>query len=123
MLAVRLLNIQLHKADYENLEMISYIKLAVELQNKGNKAISGVKGIATFKDKFGDTVGELPIKVEEEISAGKTITVDLQKRYNQFSDEDQKLASLNAATTQFSISPEVILFADGSKFEALKVAQ
>lgn len=123
LLSARLVDLTLHKATYQDFDVENYVKLAIEFQNKGSKTISGLKGLAVFKDKFGDTVSELPIKVEQEISAGKTITVDLQKRYNQFNTEDQKLANLSATTAKFSISPEVILFADGTKFEALKAAQ
>jgi hypothetical protein len=76
-----------------------------------------------FKDKFGDTVSELPIKVEQNIPAGKNVTIILQKRFNQFDAEDRQLANQNAATINFSVSPEVVLFGDGTKFEAPKVKE
>ena len=122
-LSVRLTGIELHKASYRDFDVENYIKLTIEFDNKGSKAIAGVKGIATFKDKFGDTVSELPIKVEQEIPAGKNITVRLSKRFNQFDAEDRRLANQDATTTNFTVSPEVVLFADGTKFEAPKATE
>jgi hypothetical protein len=120
-LSVRLVALDLHKATFRDLDVENYIRLAIEFNNKGSKGIAGLKGMATFKDKFGDTVSELPIKVEQQIPAGKTVTVKLQKRYNQFSEEDRRLANLNAASTNFTVAPEVVLFSDGTKFEATKI--
>lgn len=122
-LSVRLADIQLHKASYRDFDVENYIKLTIDFENKGSKAITGLKGIATFKDKFGDTVSELPIKVEQEIPAGKNVTIKLSKRFNQFDAEDRKLANQDAATTNFSVSPEIVLFGDGTKFEAPKAKE
>ena len=122
-LTARLADIQLHKASYRDFDVENYIKLTIEFENKGSKPITGLKGIATFKDKFGDTVSELPIKVEQEIPAGKTVTIKLSKRFNQFDAEDRRLSNQDAATTNFSVSPEVVLFGDGTKFEAPKAKE
>lgn len=122
-LSARLVDIQLHKASYRDFDVENYIKLTIEFGNKGGKAITGLKGIATFKDKFGDTLSEVPIKVEQEIPAGKSVTVKLSKRFNQFDAEDRKLANQDAATTNFTVSPEVVLFGDGTKFEAPKAKE
>lgn len=122
-LSVRLVDIQLHKASFRDFDVENYIKLTINFENKGSKTITGLKGIAMFKDKFGDTVSELPIKVEQNIPAGKNVTIILQKRFNQFDAEDRQLANQNAATINFSVSPEVVLFGDGSKFEAPKVKE
>ena len=122
-LSVRIANIDLHKASYRDFDVENYIKLTIEFENKGTKAITGLKGIATFKDKFGDTVSELPIKVEQEIPAGKNVTIKLQKRFNQFDEEDRRLANLDAASTKLTVSPEVVLFSDGTKFAAPKAKE
>jgi hypothetical protein len=122
-LSVRLADIQLHKASFQNFDVENRINLAIEFENKGSKTITGLKGLAIFKDKFGDTVSELPIKVEQEIPARKNVNIKLSKNYNQFDNVDQKLANLDAASINFSISPEVILFSDGTKFEAPKAKE
>jgi len=119
-MTVRLAGIRLHKASYRDFDVENQILISIDLENRGSKPISGMKGTATFKDKFGDILSELPIKFEQEIPAGKTATLKLSKRFNQFDLEDRALASLDAATVDFSVAPEVILFGDGTKFEALK---
>src|SRR5207249_1881417 len=75
--SVRLADIDLHKASFRDFDVENYINLTIEFDNKGSKTISGLKGVATFQDKFGDTVSELPIKVEQEIPARKSVTVKL----------------------------------------------
>jgi hypothetical protein len=61
--------------------------------------------------------------VEQQIPAGKIVTVKLQKRFNQFDAEDRRLANLDAASTEFTVAPEVVLFSDGTKFEAPKTKE
>jgi hypothetical protein len=117
-LAVRLIDVRLHKATFRDFDVENYINFAFEFQNKGTKGITGVKGSAIFKDRFGDKIAELPLKVEENMPAGKNVTVKLQKRYNQFRAEDQQLAAVDPSSTSFVLAPEVVLFADGTKFEA-----
>lgn len=117
-LSAQLSKVDLHKASYRDFDVKDYVKFTIEFDNRGSKDITGLKGIANFKDKFGDTISNLPIKIEQKISAGKKVTVVLSKDFNQFVDEDRRLASIDASSVQFSISPDVILFADGTKFEA-----
>lgn len=119
-LSVRLVNVDFHKASYRDFDVENYIKLTFEFYNKGIKDITGFKGFAIFKDKFGDTLSELPIKVGQKIPAGKNVSVKLSKRYNQFDAEDRRLANIDATSTQLIVSPEVVLFSDGTKFEAPK---
>ncbi len=117
-LSVKPSEISLHLATFRDYDVNSYIKLVFVFENKGQKTITGIKGIATFRDKFGDVVSSLPMKVEEELKSGTATTVKLSKRYNQFDHDDQKLAGLDANTVKFELAPEVVLFSDGTKFEA-----
>ena len=121
-LAVRLTGLSLHKATYQDMDVQNRIDLTFEFENKGTKDIAGVKGVSTFKDKFGDKLSSSGLKVEQTLPAGKTTTVRLSRKFNQFDDEDRKLANADAANLTFELAPEVVLFADGSKFEAPKAA-
>lgn len=118
-LTVSLKSISLHKATFSSsFDVENYINFTLEVENKGGKGISGIKGTATFRDKFGDVVSSLPLKMEDEIKPGQKLVVKLQKKYNQFRADDQKLAGVDAATAKFELAPEVVLFSDGTKFEA-----
>ena len=119
-LSVRLTKIDLHKATFQAFDVQNYIRFTMEFDNKGIKDITGLKGIASFKDKFGDTVSEVPIKVEQNLPAGQMVAVDLSKPFNQFEEADRRLANIDLSSVQFIVSPKVILFSDGSKFEAPK---
>jgi hypothetical protein len=123
LIGVRLTHLSLHKATFRDGDVKSRINLVFEFENKGTKDITGIKGIATFKDTFGDTVATVPFKVETQIAAGKMTSTRLGKDYNQFNDADRKLADLEASKVVFDLDPEVVLFADGSKFEAPNIAK
>lgn len=122
-LAVRLSDLSLHRATYRDMDVKSRIDLTFEFENKGTKDISGVKGRATFKDKFGDLISASSLKVEDVLPAGKTTTVRLSRNFNQFDNEDRLLANADAGSITFELAPEVVLFADGTKFEAPKSAK
>jgi hypothetical protein len=122
-LTANLREVSLHKATFQNFDVENYIKFGISFENKGAKSIVGIKGIATFRDKFGDVISTLPMKIEVQLKPGQTTLVKLQKKYNQFDSDDQKLANVYAATAKFELTPEVVLFSDGSKFEAPKAPE
>lgn len=119
-LTIRLTSLNLHKATFRDMDVESYVRFGIEVENKGAKPIAGLKGTAMFKDKFGDTVSELPMKFEHDVAPGQTARFNLQKRFSQLNDEDRRLANLDPASVTFIVTPEVIIFGDGSKFEAPK---
>lgn len=123
MINARLADVSLHKATFRDGDVHSRINFTFEFENKGAKDISGIKGVATFKDKFGDTVAVVPFKMEAPIPAGKNVSVRLGKDFNQFDDNDRKLVNLEASSVTFELAPEVVLFGDGSKFESPNVAK
>lgn len=120
LLSARLLNINLHKASYRDFDVENRLELAIELVNKGQKEISGIKGMFVFFDQFGDKISELPFKFEQKIPPNSTSKLELSKRFNQFDAEDKRLAGINPTTTRFEMAAEVVLFSDGMKFEAMK---
>lgn len=119
-LLISLRDLSLHKATFKDMDVKSRIDITFDFENKGAKDITGLKGKGMFRDKFGDTVSGGGFKVEQTLPAGKTTTILLSRNFNQFDDEDRKLANADAANLTFEFVPETILFADGSKFEAPK---
>jgi len=122
-IGARLAAVSLHKATFRDGDVHSRINFTFEFENKGLKDITGIKGIATFRDRFGDAISMVPFKMEQSVPVGQTVKVRLAKDYNQFSDTDRKLSSLDAQTVTFELSPEVVLFKDGSRFDVPAVAK
>jgi hypothetical protein len=94
------------------------VTLFFEAENKGQKAIIGIKGDGLFMDRFGDKIGETAIKVEASFAPGKVIKFTAREYAGGFSTENMKLAGASASNTSFSFSPSVVLFEDGSKIES-----
>jgi len=93
--------------------------IAVGFRNKTDKEISGVKGIVLLKDMFGETIKTVRLSNDQPVPAkGKSIyrgSID----YNQFIDSDKKLRSMDYKKMKFEWSPEIYVFDDGSKLDAV----
>lgn len=115
-LAIRLIGIKVTNEDQFGIG--KRVNFLFEIENKGSKAITGIKGEAIFKDRFGDQLSEGNLKFEETIEAGKTIKTNLGRSLNPFMPGDKKLANADAASITFQFTPFIVIFQDGSKAEA-----
>lgn len=88
------------------------IKLAI--QNKTQKEIAGIKGIASWTDTFGAEYVSSGIGIEQKIKPGETYRWDGGRELNQFDDDDKKLTRLGEEH-KFSFKPMVVVFSDGSR--------
>lgn len=93
------------------------IALEVGLQNKSNKDIAGVKGTIVCEDMFGTLVKRIGIAYDGGIPAGAAKRWSGTLDYNQFRDEDQKLASIDMDKMKSHFEFDVIVFNDGTKIE------
>lgn len=84
-------------------------------RNKTDKNILGVKGTARFCDLFGDEIQSITVSYDTPIPAGQSASWSAQSLFNQFVAKQVKLRDTAQDKLQFSFSPEVILFADGTK--------
>ncbi|WP_372404621.1 hypothetical protein ACDW34_07225 [Acinetobacter piscicola] len=96
---------------------INNIGIELAFENKGNKDISGVKGITHFNDIFGDSIKSVNLSYDDGVKAHSTATYQASINYNQFMDEDKKLLNTELEKMKFVFEPQVILFTDGSKIE------
>jgi hypothetical protein len=109
---VTLTDIELKSGDYSK-----YTNVKISFENLSEKNILGIKGVASFKDIFGDTIKRINLSSDEGVKAGEVFIYDGRIDVNQFIDSDLKLATTPKEKIQFSFEPEVILFEDGSKLE------
>lgn len=118
-LTIRLMGIKITSQDQWGFS--KRLNLHFEMENKGEKTIVGLKGEGVLTDRFGDKVSETSMKIEETIPQGKVVKTSLGRSYNQFREEDKKLANVDAATCTFTFTPTVVLFSDGTKVEAPEI--
>ena len=91
--------------------------VVIALQNNTDKTMSGVKGTIVFSDMFNDEIQRVDLSIDTPIPAGRTHRQEADLKYNQFNDEDKKLANTELSKMKISWEPLVYLFADGTKME------
>lgn len=96
---------------------ITNIGIELAFENKGDKDISGVKGIAHFNDMFDDKIQAVSLSYDDGVKAKSTAVYRGSLDYNQFMDKDIKLLNTDLNKLKFIFEPQVILFSDGSKVE------
>ena len=95
------------------------IDFVFAIKNNTAKAIAGVKGAVQFRDMFDTTIENIGISVDQTIPANSEKTISgYGKDINEFKDDDSKLAVTDLAKMKVSFSPQMIVFADGSRATA-----
>jgi hypothetical protein len=93
------------------------IEVVFGYKNNTAKNITGVKGQISIRDQFGDELSAFQVSNDATIKAGESITWTGGRslRFSMGSNQDRKLVELadDRYTTQWS--PQVIVFADGTK--------
>ncbi|MBV1889276.1 MAG: hypothetical protein KUG67_03425 [Proteobacteria bacterium] len=102
---VSLESIETTKGDYKR-----YIEVKIKFVNLSDRNIKGIKGIASFKDIFGDTIKNISLSSDEGINSKDSYIYRGSISINQFSNADNKLATTAKNKIQFSFKPEIILF-------------
>jgi len=115
---VQLTKVTLHEASFRDHDVKDYLRLEIDVNNKSGKTITGIKGLLTVRDAFGDKVMERNLKTDTDIPAGTTKRLQLSRDYSKFDAQDRKEATIDASKTRSEFAPEVVLFGDGTKFEA-----
>ena len=93
------------------------VYMHVAFQNRGTKAIAGVKGTAIVRDMFGDTLATRPVSYDKGIPLNgiKELRDILSTSFDQ---GGRKLATTPIEKVKFSFEPSIIIFDDGTKLEA-----
>lgn len=94
------------------------IDITLSIQNNGDKDIKGIKGLAHFKDMFGDKITSVNLSYDSGVKAGKTAEYNGTLDYNQFDAKDKKLAGIETKNIDFSFTPTTIIFEDGTKISS-----
>lgn len=107
--------------DYKAGRYQDMLILAFAVENKSEKTIIQLKGLAIFKDATGDKIGDLPVDFDDPINAGDRIETTTGRGWNiqQFINRDiEKIATREFHSMVTHFEPKSIAFADG---EILKI--
>jgi hypothetical protein len=88
-------------------------------KNNTAKDISGVKGMVSVRDLFGDELSGFAISNDTTIPAGQSVTWTGSRsvKYAIGDNKDRKLAELDDSKYKVIWEPEIIVFTDGTKLE------
>ena len=116
-LTVALTQLRFYKADWRRDIVSDGFEIKFALQNQSKKDLAGVKGAVTLLDMFDDPIKTVNLSVDSAIPAGKVIEWGGTMDFNQFRDEDVKLKNTPLEKIKTVWTPELFLFADGSRLE------
>lgn len=97
------------------------LNLEIAIQNKSQKAISGIRGTLDFRDQFGAEISQTSLSLDDTVNPGQTRTLTGYGRdLNQFDDSDKKLSSIPFDKMRVTFTPEMVVFTDGTKIGSLE---
>lgn len=103
-----------HKADFMSGEYEDRININFIFENKGPKDIRAFKGVAKFKDLFGEEIHSSNISCDEAVKAGSKKNWSGSLKFNQFIASQVKLRDTDLSNMKFEWIPKAVIFADGS---------
>lgn len=103
-----------HKADFMLGEYEDGINIDFVFENKGQKDIRAFKGVAKFKDLFGEEIHSSNISYDETLKAGTKKNWSGSLKFNQFIASQVKLRDTDLSNMKFEWIPKAVIFTDGS---------
>ncbi|HCF58962.1 MAG TPA: hypothetical protein DFS52_13345 [Myxococcales bacterium] len=113
-LTVAVTSLQFVKGSFASRRFDDRFQITLAFQNKTARAFAGVKGTLVFADMFGTAIKQISIAYDQGIEAGSTATWAGEVDFNQFIDDDKKLASTPLDKLKTSWLPEHYIFSDGT---------
>ena len=111
---VAVISTRLLKSNYRAGRYRDSIGMDIAFSNDGDKDIAGLKGALSFADLFGDPIKAIRVSYDQDIPAGESSVWNAEVEYNQFRDEDNKLAATPLDKLQVGGEPDTVLFQDGT---------
>lgn len=113
-LTVAVTDLKLVKGSMASGRFDDHFAITLAFHNKSARDFAGVKGTVVFADMFGTVIKRVNVAHDEGIKAGSTATWGGELHFNQFMDEDKKLATTPLEKMKISWLPEHYVFNDGS---------
>lgn len=103
-----------HKADFMSGEYEDRMNISFVFENKGQKDIRAFKGVAKFKDLFGEEIHSSNISHDETVKAGSKKNWGGSLKFNQFIASQVKLRDTDLSNMKFEWIPKAVIFSDGT---------
>lgn len=114
-LTASLIKLTYNEKDYKAKQYSDYFSIEVAFKNNTTDDISAIKGFVILKDVFGEPIKRIGLSNDTEIKAGETYIYQGTIDYNQFQEQDKKLASADPNKLQFEWEPGTYIFINGKK--------
>lgn len=106
------------KADYESGSYSDSIGVKFKIINHSKKDIREFKGIVHWANQFGDVIESTSIDYTHVLPANYVAINNMTVDYNQFSENDKRLAQTALSNLKFTWEPTAVSFTDGSSVVA-----
>lgn len=110
-----LVDIKLRESDWESGRYTDDFLIQIGFKNNTPNAVTGISGTMVFGDIFGNELKRVGIAYDDGLDANATITYTCSVEYNQFIDDDTRLAQTNLEKLKYRWEPSVYMFEDGSE--------
>jgi hypothetical protein len=90
------------------------ISFSLELTNKTDKDIEGVRGHITFMDIFGSHIRDSSLSYDQGIKSGETVVYQVGVEYNQFISSHVKLRQTDLDKLKYQWEVDTIIYTDGT---------
>lgn len=111
------LTVALYDKGYVKEDYQDYIQYFIVFENKTDKDIRAIKGTLTITDLFDTEIKSISVVEDNGVLAKQTIKNTYTSEYNQFLDEDKRLAGKEMKDLKALWTPEKIIFTDGTTLE------
>jgi hypothetical protein len=111
------LTVAMYDKGYKKEDYQEYLEYALAFENKSNKDIRAVKGSIEITDLFGTKIKAINIVMDDGIPAHQTMKNTFTTEYNQFMEDDKRLANKEMKDIKVIWTPVKIIFADGTSLE------
>jgi len=111
------LTVAMYDKGYTKEDFQDYLQYAIAFENKTDKDIRAIKGSLKITDLFDTEIKSINIVMDDGVPAKQTVKNVYTTEYNQFMDEDTRLAGKEMKDIKTIWTPEKIIFADGTTLE------
>ena len=111
--SANLLSVSMESRGYAGIQKVQVFKVKVD--NKTDKAITGVSGLISILNQFGTEIGSVSFEISEELAPKGHVVWTGVRDYNEFIESHKALVGIELGKHTTKIDPRMVVYADGTK--------